>query len=302
MSSVLSNRGVVAGSSMQALGNTLAELLSIPMATVDLSRFANRELRVRVHDGFETTYLMQSFGQPVNSSIIEYLLMADALRRMGVAQLVSIIPWFGYSKQDKVFVPGEPLSVEVVAGLIQSTQTKQLITVDLHKSSIADYFDIPVVNISPEPLFVDGLKGSITGEAVVVSPDAGSVRRSELFAKALSIPVVQISKQRDLISGEVSILGMNGSVEGKQVIIYDDMIATGSTMIVVSQYLKEHGAQSIVICATHHLYIDGVQQKLDQAGIDAVYVTDTISKPDTVISSKLKVLSIAPSLVETLNS
>lgn len=280
------------------MAEPLANAMQVECAKVDLSRFPNQELRVRVHSAYDTTYLLQSFSQPVNSNIIEFMLLADAVKRMDVDRMVAVIPWFGYSKQDKVFLPGEPLSVKVIAQLIQATPIRKLVTVDLHNISITGYFDIPVTNVSAEKVFAQHFAEVVDSDTIVVSPDAGSVKRSAHFARELGLDLVQIHKQRDLNTGDVSVLGISNSVEGKKIIIFDDMIATGSTMIQVSAYLKERGAASVTVAATHHLYIEGVQDKLDTAPIDAIYVTDSISQPERVHSGKLHVLSIVDLLAQ----
>lgn len=289
-----------AGSSNIPLAEEVAAVSSIPLAKTDISYFANGELRVFIEDSAAEALVLESFAHPVHRSVIEYALICDALTRLGTKSITGIIPWLGYSKQDKVFRPGEPLSVQVIARLIETTATQKIITLDLHKPAIADYFSIPVVNLTAAPLFVDYLSHHELQDTVVVAPDAGAGKSSAKFAGKLGLPVVYSQKTRDLVTGKVSVHGLSSPVNGKNILIFDDMISTGSTLIETSNFLKEAGAQSITICATHHLFVDGVQAKLDQAPIDRLVVTNSVQKPEAIHSPKLTILSIAPLIADVL--
>ena len=292
------------GSSNTSLALEVGNSSAIELGTTHLDNFPNAELKVRVGEVSKEVALLQSFSQPVNDNIIEFLLLTDALKRSGAEQVTAIIPWFGYSKQDKVFQIGEPLSVKVIARLIQTAKINSVITFNLHNPSIAGYFDIPVIDLSAFPLFVEHLqKEQLTQkETVVVAPDAGSIKASTAMADELGLDIAYVNKRRDLQTGEVSINGMDKDISGKDCLIFDDMIATGSTMIKVSEFLKEAGARTVRIFATHHLYIPGVQDKLDSSIIDEVHVSNTIQKPQSLISDKLNVHSVASILVERLSS
>lgn len=294
-----------AGSASQALGIELAESLNIEKGESHLTSFENDELRVRVGEIDETSILLQSFSRPVNNNIIEYLLMADALKRRGSEQLVGIVPWYGYSKQDKIFLAGEPLSAKVIANLIQTTSIKRLITFDLHNPSIAGYFEIPVDNLSALPLLAKEVSrdNELYRETpwLVVAPDAGAIKSAHTAAERLKLEVAHITKQRDLMSGEVKIVTIDRSVDGSACLIFDDMIATGSTLIKTAAFLREHGATSVVVCATHHLFIPGVQARLESSAIDRLYVTNTIAKPENETSGKLTIVSVVPLIKELLS-
>jgi len=294
------NKLIVAASGTAQYAKQLSELLDIPWIESESGKFPNEELRVRVREVGETTILLGSLSHPVNTRIIEYLLTADALKRMGCRHIIGTLSWFAYSKQDKVFLPGEPLSAKVIATLLQDVSLKELITLDLHNPSIAGYFDIPVTNTSATHTFIDYLKSQDLKNTVVVAPDAGSIKNSTKVADQLNLPIVYAAKKRDLETGEVTVTEINQDVSGKNVLIFDDMIASGSTLIEVATFLKKRGAEKIIVCCTHHLYLKGVQAKIDESPITKLITTNSIATPNDISSKKLTVLDIAPLLASAL--
>lgn len=301
------------GSSNQGLVKKIGDL-GVDTGEVKISKFANDEKRVSVGKGSGGAAVLQSFSTPVDEQIIEFCLLSDALTRAGYSELVGVIPWLGYSKQDKVFLPGEALSAKVIAQIIQTTKIKKLITFDLHNRAITGFFDIPVVELSAKPLFRDYFAqkmGKDTDKYVVVAPDEGAVKASAAIARELGVGIAYMDKRRDLATGEVKVVGMSGEVVGKNVIIVDDMIVTGSTMMESAEYLKKVGAISVSVAATHHLYLPGVQEKLEMSEIDEVVVSDTVAQiqnsksqitsKSKIRNKKLKVLSVAQLIVDELS-
>ncbi len=298
---------IFGGSSNQVLVKKLGEL-GVSIGNANISKFANDEKRVSVEKGSGVAVILQSFSSPVDENIIEFCLLSDALTRAGYSELVGVIPWLGYSKQDKIFLPGEALSAKVIAKIIQTTKIKKLITFDLHNRAITGFFDIPVIELSAKPLFRDYFAQKIGGDTdkyVVVAPDEGAVKASAAISRELGVPIAYMDKRRDLKTGEVSVVGMSGEVEGKNVIIVDDMIVTGSTMMESAEYLKKMGAISVSVAATHHLYLPGVQEKLEASEIDEVIVSDTVrmisDSGGKQVNNKLRVLSVAQLIVDELS-
>lgn len=302
---------IFSGSSNKPLAEKLAKALGVKLGVVELSRFANDEARVFVaeKDPGKEVVVVQSLSQPTDHNLIEFCLLCDALKRHGVKEITAVIPWLGYSKQDKVFRAGEPLSVKVIAQMLQVVPLEKIITFDLHNLAILGFFDVPVVNLSARELFLDYFRKSIPGldrqsrdqryrQTLVVAPDAGAVKASTAFAHELGVDVAYVDKKRDLTSGAVSIDGVSRDVTGTRVVIVDDMIATGSTLIEVSHYLKEKGAAVVSVAATHHLYVPGTQGKLEQSAVDELVVTDTVSVKEK--SKKLTVLSVAGLVAEEI--
>lgn len=299
------------GSSNQGLVAEIGRVGEWQIGQTDISCFENDELRVRVLEKHveARVALLQSLSAPVNSNLVEFCLLADALTRRGASEITAIVPWLGYSKQDKVFLPGESLAAKVIAQILQTARIKRLVTFDLHNRAITGFFDIPVVELSAKPLFVEYFQNrfkiqdsGFKNEVVVVAPDEGAVKASGAFARELGVPIVYMDKRRDLTTGEVQVTGMSGDVQGKEVLIVDDMIATGGTAMTAAAYLKERGAQRVTIAATHHLYVPGAQEKLEASAIDEVVVTDTVQQfGNSAIqstSSKLTVLSVAQTIVD----
>lgn len=307
------------GSSNQALVAQIGQVGGWQVGQTEISCFENDELRVRVLEKHveARVALLQSLSAPVNSNLVEFCLLADALTRRGASEITAIVPWLGYSKQDKVFLPGESLAAKVIAQILQTARIKRLVTFDLHNRAITGFFDIPVVELSAKSLFLDYFKNKLSDQSavisdqkvhdyVVVAPDEGAVKASGAFARELGVPIVYMDKRRDLTTGEVQVTGMSGDVQGKEVLIVDDMIATGGTAMTVAAYLKERGAQRVTIAATHHLYVPGAQEKLEASAIDEVVVTDTVSEMYTNMQmhtnahqwAKLTVLSVAQTIVD----
>jgi ribose-phosphate pyrophosphokinase len=291
---------IFSGNSNQDLAKKLAEVIEGSLAQVESSKFANGEARVAIKEKKLNgeVVLLQSLSIPVDEHIIEFCLLADAISRQGTSSLIGVVPWLGYSKQDKVFMSGEPLSSKVIAQILQTTKMKKLITFDLHNRAILGFFDIPVVELSAKPLFLDYFRPKVTAQTVVVAPDAGAVKASAAFAQELNVPIVYMDKRRDLKTGKVEVVGISGNVKGCAVIMVDDMIVTGSTLMETAKVLKKAGAKRISFAATHHLWVPGVQEKLDKSQVDEVVVTDTVEVQGK--SPKLKVISVAQLVVDEL--
>lgn len=308
---------IFAGSSNRELAGKIAELLGTQLGAMEISQFANGETRVWVKEPKieKRVVVVQSLSPPTNEHLVELCLIVDALRRAGSCEVTAVIPWMGYSKQDKVFRPGEPLSAKVVAQILQSVKIDKIITIDLHNRATLGFFDIPIVELSARSLMVKYFRELIARATVkvapigdknyvVVAPDAGAVKASTEFAETLGAGVIYMDKKRDLVSGKVSVVGMSGSVAGSDVLMVDDNVFTGSTLLATAKELKRAGAKSIRVGLTHHLYLPGVQDSLEKSEIDEIVVTDTIQRisesANQQVSNKLRVLSVARLIVDEL--
>lgn len=294
------NFKIIAASGTDQLGKSISQLLNLPLEIVETDHFPNQELKIRLKEPCSAAILVGSFANPVNSRILEYLLIADALKRQGCSTIIGVISYLAYSKQDKVFLPGEPLSAKVVASVLQTGPLSRLYTVDLHNPSISGYFDIPVINLSATELLAEAAKTSISPDSLVVSPDAGSIKNSSRFAEKLGLTLVFASKYRDLETGIVTIRDISGPIQDKHVYIYDDMVATGSTLVELAEFLRGKGAKTINVYCTHHLYLNGVQHKIEASPIDHLTVTNTIASPSHLTTSKLTQIDIAPIIANQL--
>lgn len=293
---------IFGGSSHKQLAAEVAGVLGGRIGGVDLSRFVNDESRVHITEekvGREAV-VIQSLSMPTDYNLVEFVLMCDALKRMGVKEITAVIPWLGYSKQDKVFRKGEPLSVKVIAKLLQTVSLERVITFDLHNPSILGFFEVPVLHLSARQLFLDYLRPQLNGHSMVVAPDAGAVKSSTALAQELGVEVAYIDKKRDLKTGDVKIMGISKEVTGGNVFIFDDMVVTGSTLLEVAEFLHERGVEKIQVAATHHTYVPGAQEKIDESPIDTLVVTNTIAPKHE--SPTLRVLSVAGMIAEAINS
>lgn len=295
---------IFAGSSNLDLAEKVAKLMGVKRGEIEISEFAGGETRVWVKEQRieKEVMVLQSLSIPTNDYLIEFCLICDALRRGGATDIVAVIPWMGYSKQDKVFQAGEPLSAKVIAQIIQVARVSRIITFDLHNKATLGFFDVPVTDLSAKPLLIEYFRKEVSELTLVVAPDAGAVKTSTVFASELGVPVVYVDKKRDLKTGEVEVVGISRSVEGASVIMVDDNVFTGATLLETTKELKKNGARSIRVGLTHHLYVPGVQEKLENSEIDEIVITDSI-QPEMYIqqqSSKLKILSIAEMIVDAI--
>ncbi|MCX6817132.1 MAG: ribose-phosphate pyrophosphokinase [Candidatus Beckwithbacteria bacterium] len=293
---------VFSGTSNKLLAARLAKALKTRLGKIELSKFPNDEIRVWVTEKNvgKRAVVVQSLSHRTDNHLMQFCLICDALKRKGVNKIIAVIPWMGYSKQDKAFRPGEPLSAQVVAKMLEVTQLTKIITYDLHKPEIARFFKTKVINLSGRRVFREYFKNKVDQNTVVVAPDEGARNSSKRFAYDLKAHVAYIKKKRDLNTGKVTVRGISRSVAGKKILIKDDMIATGSTLIEAAKFLKTQNVASIAVAATHHLYLPGVQEKLDQSGITNLVVTDTVEPKAR--SKKLTVVSVAEMIAKEIRN
>lgn len=292
---------LISGSSNKSLALALTHELDIPLVQVELSNFGNGEKRVWIQEHLDgqDIVLVQSFSSPVDTQIIECLLLIDALERLGAKDIHLVIPWMGYSLQDKVFREGEPIAAKVIASLLSKSHLKRIHLLDLHNSSITGFFDIPSTHISAMPLFIDLVRDTFTiKNSIVASPDFGGLKRARQFATQLGLDLVNIDKHRNLKTGEVSAVGLHGDVNGKTVFVYDDIIMGGSTVTESAELLKKEGAKKVHFFATHGLFVGNALEKLNNSSIDSIYITNSVEHQK--LPSAIKSINIAPLLAQVL--
>lgn len=293
---------IISGSSNQQLANNIADKLSLPLVKVDRTTFANGEKRIWIQEQVkgENICLVQSFSHPTDENIIEFLLITDALERLGARHINLIIPWLGYSLQDKVFREGEPIAAKVVANLVSNAYIKRAFLMDLHNTSTPGFFAIPTEHLSAITIFENYVKENFDlDKAVVASPDFGGLKRARVFANRLSTDLVNIDKIRDLKTGDVTAVDVHGDVKDKDVLIFDDCILSGSTVVEAAELLKEKGAHQVIFLATHGLFTGDAKQKLQDSQVDKVVITNSIAQ--TKLPSKIEVLDISTIFVDAIN-
>jgi ribose-phosphate pyrophosphokinase len=298
------------GNSNRALAVEIAHVMGTHVGKALVTTFANEECRIEIHENVRgaDAFVIQSIskqpelGRSVNDSLMEMLLMIDALRRASAYRITAVIPYYGYAKQDKKTKGREPISAKLVANMLTTAGAQRILTVDLHAAQIQGFFDEPVDNLTASFILANYLintKKMRGGNIVVVSPDAGGVARAEAFAKKLQASVAIVFKRRPRPDvNEVS--EVVGDMKGKTAVIIDDMISTGGTLVKASEALLERGATSVITCATHGIFAAGAAQKLIDSPITEIVVTNTIPVPEEIRGDKIKVLSVARMLAETV--
>lgn len=292
---------LISGTSNQALAATISEKLSAPLVPTEIETFSNGERRIWIKEKLdnEEVVILQSLSHPTDEKLMELLLLIDAVERLGANEVHVVIPWMGYSLQDKVFRAGEPIAARVVANLISSSYVRRVYLLDLHNSSIAGFFSVPTSHLTAQELFAQRVTSQFPLEQVVVaSPDFGGLKRARGFANTLSVPLVNIDKHRDLYTGEVTAVGMHGEVKDKIVILYDDVIMSGGTVVSASDILKEHGAKETHFIATHGVFAGDAVQKITDSSIDSVIITDSIEQH--VPSEKISIVPLGGLIAQTL--
>ena len=295
---------LLAGRSFPALAEEVASQLGISLSPTIAYDFANGEIFIRFKESVRGTdaFVLQSHTTPINTWIMEQLIMVDALKRASAKRITVIVPFYGYARQDKKHRGREPITARMMMDLFQTTGADRIMTVDLHTSQIQGFFDGPVDHLFALPLLADHVqKNYDTSNVTVVSPDAGRVRVAERWTDVLSSPLAIIHKRRDPdVPNEVKVFEVVGDVRGRLCVVVDDMIDTGGTIVKAAETLFENGALDVVVAATHGILSDPAAERLAASGIAEVIVTDTLPIPQERRFDQLSVLSIAPLLAQAI--
>lgn len=293
---------LLSGSSNLSLATSLADKLSLDVVETEISRFANGERRVWIKESLagEDVVVVQSLSSPTDEHIVELLLLVDAVERLGAREVHIVVPWLGYSLQDKVFRPGEPIAVKVVANLISNSYVKRVYLMDLHNSSTPGFFSVPTTHTSAIQLFVQYSKRVFDlKKTIVASPDFGGLKRARQFASLLELELANIDKKRDIHTGEITSTVLHGEVAGKIVLLFDDTIQSGSTVKEASETLKEAGAAEVHFLATHGPMVPKAFDLINTtAAVDSVVVTNSVEQ--ILNSDKVKVLDSAELFVTAI--
>jgi ribose-phosphate pyrophosphokinase len=287
------------------LADQVAKELDVPVTAMTARDFANGEIFVRFDESVRGSdaFVLQSNPAPLNSWLMEQLLMIDALKRGSAKRITAIVPFYPYARQDKKHRGREPISARLVADLLKTAGADRIVTVDLHTDQIQGFFDGPVDHMRAQKLLIGYIADKYSGsDLVVVSPDSGRVRVAEKWADSLGgVPLAFIHKTRDpLVPNQVKSNRVVGDVRGKTCILTDDMIDTGGTIAGAVKLLREDGATDVIIAATHGVLSDPAPQRLADCGAREVIVTNTLPIDEDKQFPALTVLSIAPLLADTI--
>lgn len=295
---------LLTGTSNPPLAEKIATRLQKPLGKVDIRRFSDGEVFVEIKENVRgrDVYVIQSTCSPANESLMELLIMIDALKRASAKEINAVIPYYGYSRQDRKVAPRTPISAKLVANLLTSAGATRIVSVDLHAGQIQGFFDIPFDNLFAGPVIYQHVAETIKphGELVIVSPDAGGVERARSMAKRLEATVAIIDKRR---TGPNVAKAMNiiGDVAGKNALILDDMIDTAGTLTEAAQAVKDHGALRIFATASHGVLSGPAIERIEKSTIEKVIVTDSIPLSSAGSScKKIEVVSVSDLLAEAI--
>lgn len=289
---------IFALNSNRPLAEEIASIIGIPLSDCDLTRFSDGEVQVNIQETVRghIVFIVQSTQFPVNENYMELLIMIDALKRASALSINIIMPYYGYSRQDRKSASRQPISAKLIADILQAAGANRIICMDLHADQIQGFFNIPIDNFRALPILADFFVNGGLTDAVVVSPDHGGATRARLLAEAIDSPIAIIDKRRPR-PNEAKVMNVIGDVEGKNAIIIDDIIDTAGTIVAAVQALKENGAKRVFACCTHAVLSGPALSRLNSCELELLVTTNTINLKDRLIdSTKIKQLSIAPLL------
>ena len=298
---------VFSGSVNPPLADGIAEHLGIELGNVKLEKFANGEIYVRYQESVRgaDVFLVQSVcaggGYDVNDAIMELVIMADAAKRASARSVCAVIAHYGYARQERKAAPREPITARLVADLIEAAGVDRVIAVDLHQDAIQGFFSSPVNHMTAMPLFVEYYKnkGFDPEKLCVVSPDVGRAKAAKKFQMKLDSDIAIMHKDRPR-HNQSEITALIGDVTGKICIINDDMIDTAGSLVAAADTLMARGAEKVYACATHGLFSGPAYDRIENSAIEEVVVTNAVPVPLERQTGKIKVLSIAPLVAETI--
>jgi len=281
-------------SSNKKLAQDIAEYVGVPITNCEVLHFADGEININIPETVRghKVFVVQSTNNPVNENIMELLIMIDALKRASAREINVIMPYYGYSRQDRKAKARQPISAKLIADLLQTAGTTRVVCMDLHAAQIQGFFNIPIDNFRSLPIIAEYIKSKNLKDVVVVSPDHGGVARARALADVLGSPIAIIDKTRPE-PNVAEVMNIIGSVKGKTCVIIDDMIDTAGSIYAASLALKEVGAKELIACCTHPLFSGKAVELLMKSPLTEVVCTDTVALPEEKMFSKLTQLSVA---------
>ena len=293
---------IFTGNANPDLAREIAAYLGTTVGDSVVNRFNNGEIQVMINEsvrGKDIFIVQPTCGPIVNDNVMELLIMADAFKRASANHITAVIPYYGYARQDRKARGREPITAKLMADLLETAGITRVVTIDLHAAQIQGFFNIPFDHMPGGPLLAEYIKEKNLENMVVVSPDLGGVSRARGFAEILNAPMAIIDKRRPE-PGVAEVMNLIGNVEGKNCILVDDMVDTAGSLTEGARALKKFGANEIYACCTHPILTDPDLSRIAQSDITELVVTNTIPLAPSKKYPKIKVLSIAPILAETI--
>lgn len=295
---------VFSGNANRALAEGIVRKLNMRLGMVSVGRFSDGEIAVEVEENVRgrEVFVVQPTCAPINENLMELLLMIDAFRRSSASLITAVIPYYGYSRQDRRTRSARvPISAKLVAKLISTAGADRVLMVDLHADQIQGFFDVPVDNVYASPILLGDVWRQQYPNLIVVSPDVGGVVRARALAKRLDDADLAIIDKRRPRANESKVMNIIGDVEGRTCVMIDDLVDTGGTLCKAAKALKEHGALKVVAYCTHAVLSGSAVENIEGSVLDELVVTDTIPlRPLAKQCQKVRVLSVAEMLAETI--
>ena len=299
------NIKIFTANSNPAFAQAIAEKLATKLGDAEVGKFSDGEIFVNINETVRgaDVFVVQSTCSPVNDNLMELLILIDAFKRASAGRITAVIPYFGYARQERKAKARDPISAKLCANILTTAGADRVLTMDLHASQIQGFFDIPVDHLLGAPILANYYKEKFAGkedDTVVVSPDLGSVTRARKFASKIDVPIAIIDKRRP--KANVSeVMNIIGDIEGKNVILVDDMIDTAGTIVNGAKALKERGAKSVFACCSHAVLSGPAIERIQNSVIEELLVLDTVPLTPEKQIDKIKVLSVAPIFAEAID-
>ncbi len=294
---------IFSGNSNKSLAESIVSRLGMRLGAATVSKFSDGEIMVKIDESVRgrDVFVVQPTNAPSDSNLMELMVMTDALKRASANTITAIMPYFGYSRQDRASEPRVPITAKLVSNLIATSGVDRVVTMDLHAGQIQGFFDIPVDNLYALPVFYKYMQDNnlCNDDTVIVSPDAGGVARAIIYEKKFGMPLAIIDKRR---SGPnvAKVMHVIGEIAGKKCILIDDMIDTAGTLTEAAVALMEHGAVSVKAMATHGILSGPAIDRISSSVIEKVIITDTIDNTRLKDFTKLQILSVAGILATSI--
>jgi ribose-phosphate pyrophosphokinase len=289
------------GNANRPLADEIAQYLHLPICDAEVTRFSDGEVFVHINENVRgaDVFVIQPTCPPVNDTLMELLIMIDALKRASAHRITAVLPYYGYARQDRKVQPRVPISAKLVADLLEAAGVERVLALDLHAGQIQGFFNIPVDHLFAAPVIIDYLGKKDLQHPVIVAPDAGGVERARAIAKRLNAGLAIIDKRRDGYNVAV-FMHLIGDVKGKDAVVIDDMIDTAGTLVQAVGALEREGARRILACGVHPVLSGPAIERIKASPLEEVVVTNTIPVPDIKREARITVLSVAPLLGEAI--
>ncbi|HVZ79253.1 MAG TPA: ribose-phosphate pyrophosphokinase [bacterium] len=292
---------IFCGTANVPLAREIAKSIKMPLGEIMVGRFSEGEIRIKIKEDVRgrDVFLIQPTCPPVNDNVMELLIILDAFRRASARRITAVLPYYGYARQDRKDQPRVPITAKLMANLITRAGADRVLTMDLHAQQIQGFFDIPVDHLYASPIIANYVRRKKLKNLIVVSPDVGGIKMARAYAKKLGTDLAIVDKRR---SGPTEVEAMNliGEVKGKNVLIPDDMIATGGSLVEAVNALVKFGAKDIYACCSHGVLSGKAVENLQKSVLKELVITDTIPLPPEKRAPKITVLSVAPLLGEAI--